>query len=72
MKRVLKARLRRQVIVTCKTGDAFQGVFFEGDTEAIVLRSAAQIDPHAEAKFIPANGEVVILMADVAYFQFVS
>lgn len=70
MKRVLKSRLRHQVLVSTKSGGAFRGVFFEGDAQVIVLRQAAQIDPGSEAKYITADGEIVILLADVAYFQF--
>lgn len=70
MKRVLKARLVRRVLVTCKNGEAFRGVFFEGDGEAIVLRNAEQADPRGDRQFIMADGEIVILTADIAYFQF--
>ncbi len=69
--RVLRSRLRQNVLVTCKSHDAFQGVFYEGDNQAIVLTSASQVDPQSEQKYIPANGEIVILVADIAYIQFV-
>ena len=67
---MLRARLRRRVIVSTKAGDAFRGVFFEADREAIVLRSAEAADPRGDKQWITADGEVVILVADVAYLQF--
>lgn len=71
MKRVLKSRLRRRVLVSTKTGDAFRGIWFDGDREAIVLRDAEHIQPNTDKQFVPADGEIVILMADVAYMQFI-
>jgi small nuclear ribonucleoprotein (snRNP)-like protein len=72
LKRILRTRVRRQVLVTTKSGDTFRGVFFEHDSEAVVLRNAELADPRSDRKFIAANGEVVILVAEVAYLQFLS
>ena len=58
------------MLVSTKAGDAFRGVFFEGDSEAIVLRNAEQADPRGDRQFITADGEIVILTADIAFFQF--
>lgn len=67
---ILRDRLVRQVLVTLKTGDAFRGVFYQRDGEAIVLRNAELADPRSDKQFIAAGGEVVILVADIAYLQF--
>lgn len=70
MKHILKQRLRRNVLVTLKSGDAFRGVLFERDSEALVLRNAALADPRSDNQFITASGEILCLWADVAYMQF--
>lgn len=70
MKRILKQRVRRQVLLTLKTGDAFKGIFYEGDSQAVVLRSAELADPRSDIQWVAAGGEVVVLVADVAYMQF--
>lgn len=69
MKRIIRNRLRRQVLVTTKNGDAFRGVFFDADSQAVVLRNAELADPRSDKQFIAAGGEVVILVADIAYLQ---
>lgn len=69
--RVLKARLRKSVVVYLKNSEAFSGVLFEYDRQALVLRNAAQLDPHSDAGKITADGEIVVLWTDVNYLQFV-
>lgn len=68
---ILASRVRREAIVTLKTGDAFRGVVNEQDQRAIVLCSASLVDPQSDSKYVAANGEVVILVADIAYLQFI-
>jgi small nuclear ribonucleoprotein (snRNP)-like protein len=71
MKRVLRNRLKRRVLVSTKSGDAFRGIWFDGDNQAIVLRDAEHIQPATERQFVPADGEIVILVAEIAYMQFI-
>ena len=71
MKRILKARLRHTAVVSLKNGEAFRGVLFEQDSQALVLRNAQQLDPRSDAGYITADGEIIILVADVAYMQFI-
>jgi small nuclear ribonucleoprotein (snRNP)-like protein len=71
VKRILRNRLRRQVLISTKSGATFRGVFFESDSQAVVLRAAAELDPRSDAKTIPADGEIVILVAEISYMQFV-
>lgn len=56
--------------MSTKTGATFAGVYWEADSQALVLKDASEADPHSEAKWVKADGELVILIADVAYFQF--
>lgn len=66
---VLEARLRRRVIVTLKSGEAFGGVLFDADEVAWVLREAAAIGAGEHRSNLVVDGELVVLVADVAYVQ---
>lgn len=66
--KIVASRIRTKVLVTLKTSEAFEGVLWDHDRQALVLRNAAIIgvagDPPAAV-----DGEVVVLLADVAYIQ---
>lgn len=71
MKRILRQHLRRNVLVTLKSGVAFGGVLFEADSEAFVLRNAALLEAAGNDRVpTPVDGEMVVLRADIAYLQF--
>lgn len=64
----LEDRLRRQAVVTLKTGGSFTGVLYEYDAKALVLRNAQAIgDP--PAPHVAVDGELLVLWAEVAYMQ---
>lgn len=65
--RILRNRLNRRALVTLKTSEAFSGVLYEVDAQALVLREAESID--GTRTNIAVDGEIVILRADVAYVQ---
>lgn len=67
MRRVLRDRIRQQVIVTLKSGESFSGVLWEWDREAFVLKSAHLLA--AGESPINVDGELVLLAADVSYMQ---
>lgn len=69
MRHLFRQRLRRQVIVTLKTGEAFSGVLFDVDKELLVLRKAAMLDFPAAGAETQVDGEVLVLRQDVAYLQ---
>lgn len=69
MKRLLRQRLRRRVIVTLKSGESFGGVLYEADADAIVLRNAEAIGMGERQSNLAVDGEVLVLRADVSYFQ---
>lgn len=69
MKRLIKQRLRRQVVVTLKTGDSFSGVLFEVDSESFVLRKAEALGMAAKGENLTVDGELLVLRADIAYIQ---
>lgn len=65
--RVLRSRVRRRVVVSLKSGVDFVGVLTDSDRQSLVLQQAVQHTPDAE---VPADGEIVVLLADVAYLQY--
>lgn len=69
MKRLLRQRRRRRCLVTLKDGSAFSGVLFEVDSEAVVLRDAAQLDAGPKREPVGVDGELLILRPDVAFLQ---
>lgn len=69
MNRVLRNRIRQTAIVTLKTGASFRGVLFDADREALVMRSTEVLG--GPAGVTPVDGEIVVLLADVAYLQMV-
>lgn len=66
--RTLQSRLRQRVIVTLKTGQAFDGVLVEADQVAWVLRNAQAL-AYADRGPIAVDGEVIVLAADIAFAQ---
>lgn len=69
MSKIMRNRLRRRVIVTMKDGAAFRGVLFSEDARALVLRNVEHIAVIPGAPTQPVDGEVVLLLVDVAYLQ---
>lgn len=63
---IIRRRLRERLVVTLKTGEAFDGVLFEADRGAWVLRNASAL---GGTKAVPVDGEVLILTSDIAYAQ---
>ena len=69
--RVLGNRVRSRVLLTLKSGEAFEGVLWEADSHAFVLRNVTAFaesstpDPTAT----PVDGELVVLAGDVAFIQ---
>lgn len=72
MKRIIRAHVRRSVLVTLKTGEGFQGVLFDADSEAFVLRNCGLVEAGGSDRVpVPVDGELLIQRRDVAYLQFV-
>jgi small nuclear ribonucleoprotein (snRNP)-like protein len=69
VRRELRLRLRHTAILTTKTGDAFRGVLWATDRDVFVLRNCEHLDRQT-SNVTAVDGEVVVLVADVAYVQF--
>ena len=67
--KVFRSRLRDQVLVTTHNGSTFSGVLWECDDKALVLRNAAAVGAGPDKSNLPLDGEIVILLFDVAYIQ---
>lgn len=67
--KVLRSRLRSQVFVTTHEGSTFSGVLWEADDKALVLRNAEAVNAGPDSSSLPLDGEVVLLMFDVAFIQ---
>lgn len=67
--RAVQDRICSRVVVTLKTGEAFAGVLFEADGGALVLRDSAAIGAGENRTDLPLDGELLVLLADVAFIQ---
>ena len=65
--RALRSRTKRRVLVTTTSGAWFTGILFTHDRRSVVLRGA---QTEAEGGPADVDGEVLILMQDVAHIQF--
>ena len=67
--RVIASRVRERVIVTLKSGDSFVGVLFSHDSKALVLREAEALGAGERRTNVLLDGELIVLLPDVAYIQ---
>jgi hypothetical protein len=66
----MRGLVRHRFIVTMVDGQAFDGLLMEADDHSVVLRDAkALVKEGAEVKSVPADGEIVLPRARVAYLQ---
>lgn len=63
--RVLRARARKPVVVTLKSGATFKGALLTSDRDALVLKSAQAIGDTV----VSVDGELVLLRSEVDYIQ---
>lgn len=70
-RRAIRARVRHFAIVTLKSGVTFRGVVYEWDETAVVLREAQLLEAGGDRVPQPVDGELLLLVAEVAYAQFV-
>lgn len=62
-------RRKSRVVVTLKSGAAFQGVLFATDRRVWVLRETVALAAAQDNGNVPADGEVLIFTADIEYVQ---
>lgn len=67
--RVLSSRFRERVLVTTKDGATFDGILYSADKAALVLRQAAAVGQGENKTNLPLDGEIIVLLADVAWLQ---
>jgi hypothetical protein len=61
--------MRERFVVTTKDGAAFSGVLYSEDGKALALRDAEAIGAGDNKANVPLDGEIIVLLADVAYLQ---
>lgn len=67
--RILSSRFRERVVVTTKAGESFDGILYSADRTALVLRQAAAVGAGENKTNLPLDGELIVLLADVAFLQ---
>lgn len=65
----MRSRLRERIIVTTKTGESFAGVLYSEDQRALVLRDTTVLGAGERGADLPLDGELIVLLSDVAYIQ---
>lgn len=66
---MLSSRFRESVVVTTKAGRSFAGVLYSADDKALVLRNATAVAAADDRSDLPLDGELIVLLADVAFIQ---
>lgn len=66
--RLLRERLREDVVVTMRSGEAFRGVLFAADGRSFILRDAKALTD-ASARPVPVDGELILPRDQIDYFQ---
>lgn len=66
--RIHRLRFKSSVIVTLQSGATFEGVLFDFDRHALVLRDAKLLSAGQRAP-VAVDGEVVLLRDRVEYMQ---
>jgi hypothetical protein len=69
LRHVLRRRRLKRLIVTLKSGATFDGVLWQHDGEAWVLRNTLAIGNKGETDKVAVDGELILLTADIDYVQ---
>lgn len=65
--RLLRRRLKEQVVVTLKSGATFSGVLTECDRHVWILRNAASVGPPSNGAIV--DGELILRTEEIDYCQ---
>lgn len=65
----MRDRYRSRVLVTTHEGATYDGVLYEVDDQAVVLRSAAAVGVGDKQENVPLDGELILFTVDVAFIQ---
>lgn len=66
---LIESRVRRRVVVTLKSGEAFDGLLYDSDDRCLILREARALSFGPRSEHVVVEGEAVLLTADVHYIQ---
>jgi small nuclear ribonucleoprotein (snRNP)-like protein len=65
--RLLRRRMKSEVVATLKSGAAFRGVLMDVDPRTLILRNAEILN--GEPKRVVVDGELVLSRVEVNYLQ---
>jgi small nuclear ribonucleoprotein (snRNP)-like protein len=57
------------VLVTLKTRETYAGILYAADDRTLVLRQCHAVAAGERNENVPLDGELIILLADVAFIQ---
>jgi small nuclear ribonucleoprotein (snRNP)-like protein len=66
--RLVRSRMREDVIVTMTTGDAFRGILYAADGRTFILRDAKTLTD-SSGRPVPVDGELILDRTRIDYFQ---
>lgn len=66
--RLVRRRMRDDVIVTLRTGEAFRGILHDADHRSFILRDAKALTD-STARPVPVDGELILDRGQIDYFQ---
>jgi hypothetical protein len=69
VRHVLRRRTLKRLIVTLKSGAAFDGVLFDHDSEAWVLRNAVAVAQGENGRDLVVDGELVLMVNEIDFAQ---
>lgn len=64
--RLIRRRLKERIVMTLKSGEAFNGLLCEIDMKTVVLRDAKVLNG---TNPVPVDGELIVARADINYLQ---
>lgn len=67
--RLLRSRLKSQIIVTLRSGVSFRGVFYDSDRRVVVLRDAEALEVTDTGTRVPVDGEMILAWSEILYMQ---
>jgi hypothetical protein len=60
---------REKLVVTLKSGAAFEGVLYEADERTWILRGVFALGAGDNGENVPVDGELLLFVVDIAYAQ---
>lgn len=69
MRYILRRRHLKRIIVTLKSGNAFAGVLWQHDRDALVLLHGVALKAGPNKEDVAADGETILFRSEIDYVQ---